>query len=149
MAEYLAQPGVQTALNATPIPFYASIPCTKRYILHEDGTGIFILRGITNNCSARYLVKFTGNIAVPEGGTAGPIAVALTVNGEPVLATRAIVTPAAVGDFFNVAVEKEITIPQGCCFNVAIEPVSAYNDTTAPAPAIDYQNARIGITRTA
>lgn len=53
MAEYLANAVQNVALNA-PVLFTASIPCTKGYVYHEDETGIFILRGITNNCFARY-----------------------------------------------------------------------------------------------
>ena len=73
MAEYLANPVQTVALNA-PILFNASIPCNKGYVYHEDETGVFILRGITSNCFARYQVTFNGNIAIPEGGAVTPIA---------------------------------------------------------------------------
>ena len=73
-AEYLANAEQNVALNS-PILFTASIPCRRGNIFHEDGTGIFILRGNTNNCFARYQVVFNGNISLPEGGTVGPIAV--------------------------------------------------------------------------
>ena len=49
MAEYLANAVQNVALNS-PILFTASIPCNKGYVYHEDETGIFILRGCTNNC---------------------------------------------------------------------------------------------------
>lgn len=148
MAEYLAN-AVQTVQLNTPVILNASIPCTKGYIIHEDGTGVFILRGITPNCKARYSVTFNANIALPEGATVGPIAVALVLNGEPILTSRAIVTPAAAGDYFNVTCTKNIDVQKGCCFNLAIEPVTAYNDSTAPAQAIDIQNANLVINRTA
>ena len=82
MAEYLANAIQNVSLNG-PVLFTASIPCNKGCIYHEDETGIFILRGITNNCFARYQVTYNGNIAIPEGGEVTPIAVAITVNGEP------------------------------------------------------------------
>lgn len=148
MAEYLAN-SVQTVQINTPVILDASIPCTKGYIIHENGTGVFILRGITQNCKARYSVTFNANIAVPEGGTVGPIAVALVLNGEPIMTSRGIATPAAVGDYFNVTCAKNIDVPKGCCFNLSIEPVTAYNDTTAPAQAIDIQNSNLVINRTA
>lgn len=66
-AEYLANAVQEIALNA-PAIFTASIPCRRGYIYHEDETGIFILRGITNQCFATYQVTFNGNIAIPEGG---------------------------------------------------------------------------------
>ena len=64
MAEYLAN-AVQDVSLDNPIIFSASIPCNRGYIYHEDETGIFILRGVTNNCFARYQVTFNGNIAIP------------------------------------------------------------------------------------
>ena len=148
-AEYLANPVQNVALNA-PIIFNASIPCTKGYVYHEDETGIFILRGITNQCFATYQVTFNGNIAVPTGGTAGPIAIAVTVNGEPRLTSRAIYTPAAVGDYGNVTSTAIIKVPRGCCFSISIESIPASADpTVTPAPVIELQNANLGIDRIA
>lgn len=149
MAEYLANAVQEVALNA-PAVFTASIPCNKGFVYHEDETGIFILRGITPNCFARYRVTFNGNIAVPEGGTAGPIAVALAVNGEPRLTSRAIVTPAAAAEYFNVTSTALITVPRGCCFSLSVEAVPASTDpTVTPAPVIDLQNANLVIDRVA
>lgn len=150
MAEYLAN-AVQAVNLNEPVLFTASIPCTKGYIYHEDETGIFILRGITNNCFARYTVTFNGNIAVPTDGTAGPIAVVITVNGEPRPASRAIFTPAAVDVYGNVTSTARITVPRGCCFNIAIRAVSGITPpaTGTPAPVINVQNANVEITRTA
>ncbi len=150
MAEYLANAVQNVALNS-PVLFTASIPCTKGYIYHEDETGIFILRGITTNCFARYQVTFNGNIAIPTGGTVTPIAVALTVNGEPRLTSRAIITPADVDDYGNVTSTAIITVPKGCCFSVSVRYVDATTDdpTTEPTPLIEVQNANLVITRIA
>ena len=149
MAEYLANAVQEISLNA-PAIFTASIPCRRGYIYHEDETGIFILRGITNGCFARYRVTFNGNIALPEGGTAGPIAIALTVNGEPRLTSRAIVTPAAVEQYFNVTSTALITVPRGCCFTLSLRHVAASTDpTVTPAPVIELQNANLVIDRVA
>ena len=63
MAEYLANAVQSISLNQ-PAIFTASIPCNRGYVYHEDETGIFILRGVTNNCFARYQVTFNGNIGV-------------------------------------------------------------------------------------
>lgn len=149
MAEYLANAVQAVALNQ-PAIFDASIPCRKGYVYHEDGTGIFTLRGVTNNCFARYQVTFNGNIAVPEGGTVGAIAVALAVNGEPRLTSRAIVTPAAVEEYFNVTSTAIITVPRGCCFTLSLRAVAASEDpAVTPAPIINLQNANLDITRIA
>lgn len=148
-AEYLANAVQEVALNA-PVIFNASIPCNRGWIYHEDETGIFILRGITNQCYATYQVTFNGNIAVPEGGTVGPIAVAITVNGEPRLTSRAIFTPAAAADYGNVTSTAIIKVPRGCCFSVSVDAVPATTDpTVTPAPIIEVQNANFVISRIA
>lgn len=149
MAEYLANTEQTVALN-TPVLFTASIPCTRGYVYHEDETGIFILRGITQNCFARYEVEFNGNIAIPEGGTVTPIAVAITVNGEPRPTSRAIFTPAAVDQYGNVTSIATVTVPKGCCFSLSVRAVSGSDDpTVTPAPVINVLNANLRIKRTA
>ncbi len=149
MAEYIENAIQNVALN-NPIIFNASIPCPKGYVYHEDGTSNFILRGITNNCFARYQLNFGANIAIPEGGTVTPIAVAIAVNGETRLSSLAIVTPAAAEEFSNVNSTAIITVPKGCCFNVSVRYVSGVTDgTTTPSPSIDVQNANLTISRIA
>lgn len=148
MAEYFAVSEQSVALN-NPILFTASIPCTKGYIYHEDETGIFTLRGITNNCFARYRVTFNGNIALPTG-TVVPIAVAITVNGEPRLTSRAIFTPAAVEEYGNVTSTAIITVPKGCCFSLSVRAVSGVTDPAdTAAPTIDVINSNLVIDRIA
>lgn len=148
MAEYLANALV--ALNS-PVIFDASIPCNRGYIYHEDNTGIFILRGATPNCFARYQVIFNGNIAIPTGGEVTPIALAITVNGETRPTSTAIFTPAAVDEFGNITSTAIITVPRGCCFTIAVRYVDATVDdpTTTPTPTIEVQNANLVIQRVA
>lgn len=149
MAEYLANV-LQTVDLNNPLLFTASIPCNKGYVYHEDETGIFILRGVTNNCFARYNVTFNGNIAIPEGGAISPIAVAIAVNGEPRPTSRAIFTPTAVDTYGNVTSTCIITVPKGCCFNVSVRYVSGVTDgATTPSPAINVINSNLVINRIA
>lgn len=150
MAEYLANAVQNVALNA-PIVFTASIPCPRGCVIHEDETGIFTLRGMTNNCFARYQVVFNGNIAIPEGGAVTPIAVAITVQGEQRPTSRAIFVPTAVDTYGNVTSTAIITIPRGCCFTLAVDYVDATTDdpATTPTPTIEVQNANLVITRIA
>ena len=148
-AEYLANAVQAVNLNA-PIIFTASIPCNRGNVYHEDETGIFILRGNTNQCYATYQVTFNGNVAIPEGGTVGPVAVAIALNGEPRPTSRAIYTPAAVDEYGNLTSTAIIKIPRGCCFPLSIESVPATEDPTAtPAPVINVQNANLVISRIA
>ena len=149
MAEYLANAVQQVSINQ-PAIFTASIPCNRGFVYHEDEQGIFILRGATPNCFARYQVTFNGNIALPEGGTVGPIAVALAVNGDPRLTSRAIITPAAAEQYGNVTSTALITVPRGCCFTLSLRHVPASDDpTVTPAPVIELQNANLVINRVA
>ena len=149
MAEYLANAEQTIALNS-PILFTDSIPCTRCNVFHEDGTGIFILRGNTNNCFARYTVTFNGNIAVPTGVTVGLIAVSVAVNGEERPTSRAIVTPAAVEEYNNVTSTAIVTVPRGCCFTVSIRAVDGTTEAAAiPAPSISVINSNLVINRVA
>lgn len=151
-AEYLANALQEVNLNS-PIIFTASIPCTKGYVYHEDETGIFILRGIVNNpCAtfATYQITFNGNVAVPTGGTADPVALSIVVNGEPRTTSLAIYSPSAVDEFGNLTSTAIIKVPRGCCFSLAIESVPASTDpTVTPPPVIEVQNANLVINRIA
>lgn len=159
MAEFTYNP-VQTVQPNQPVALNTSIGCPRGYVLHRNESGIVTLRGIVNNACAnfaRYQVAFNGNIAIPDGGTAGPISIALALDGEPILTSRAIVTPAATAtdpptqaNFFNVTSTAIITVPKCCCFNVSVENTSeSATPATTPAPAILVQNANLTVTRIA
>ena len=151
MAEYVYNP-IQLVEPNQNVLLRGSIPCNKGYVYHREESGILTLRGVVNNscgCFARYQVTFNGNIAVPEDGTVGPIAIALAIDGEPIQTSRAIVTPAAVDEYFNVTSTAIITVPRGCCVNVAVENVSFGTTAADPATAINVQNANLTVTRIA
>ena len=156
MAEFTKNE-IQTVLPNQPVTLNTSIGCNKGYVYHRNGSGIVTLRGITSNCFARYQVTFNGNIAIPNGGTVGPISVALAIDGEPILTSRAIVTPSATADdpptqnnFFNVTSTAIIDVPKCCCFNVSVENTSeSITPATTPAPPILVQNANLTVTRIA
>lgn len=150
MAEFTYNP-VQLVQPYQSVILNDSIRCNKGYVIHRNESGLVTLRGIVNNpcsCFARYQVTFNGNIAVPEDGTVGPISVSLAIDGEPILTSRAIVTPAAVAtvppsvdNYFNVTSTAIITVPKGCCLNISVD-----NTSTA---AINVQNANLTVTRIA
>ena len=151
MAEYTYNP-VQTVEPNQNVLLNDNIPCNKGYVLHRNESGIVILRGIVNNacgCFARYQVTFNGNIAIPEGEMVGAIAIALAIDGEPIQTSRAIVTPSAVDEYFNVTSTAIITVPRGCCFTVAVENVSTPATVGGIAPAILVQNANLTVSRIA
>lgn len=149
MAEYIFNEVQAIELN-NPVNFNNSIPCNKGYVYHENGQGIFVLRGVTNNCFARYQVTFNGNISIPTGGTVTPIAVAITVNGEARPTSRAIFTPQAVEEYGNVTSTAIITVPKGCCFSLSVRAVSGVTETAdTPAPEINVINANLTVNRIA
>ena len=153
MAEFTYNP-IQTVQPNQQVLLNTTIGCNKGYVLHREGSGIVTLRGIVNcstSCFARYQVTFNGNIAIPEGGTISPIAIAVAIDGEPVLTSRALFTPADVDTYGNVTSTAIITVPKGCCFNVSVENVSPIPTTPAGAnaPAIEVQNANLVISRIA
>ena len=157
MAEYVYNP-IQLVQPNQNVLLDSSIPCNRGYVIHREGSGILTLRGIVNGCGcfARYQVTFNGNIAVPEGGTVGPIAVALAIDGEPIQTSRAVVTPAATADdpptdanFFNVTSTAIITVPKGCCFSVAVENTSTPATAGGVAPEILVKNANLTVSRIA
>ena len=142
MAEYSAIAAQSVAVDENVLFNNGSRSCRKGFIQHRDDSGIFFLRGSSNGCRAVYRVTFDGNIAIATGGTVEPISVALTINGEALGNATATVTPAAIGNFFNVSFTTFIDIPCGCCVTVSAKNVS---DTTA----IDVTNANIIFDRVA
>lgn len=152
MAEYvyneiqLVQPGAAALLDTT-------IGCNKGYVLHRAGSGILTMRGIVNNpCArfARYRVSFDGNIAVPEGGTAGEIQLALAIDGEVIPTSIATATPTVVDAYWNVNGFAIIDIPVGCCYTVSVRNASVSADpATTPAPALNVRNLNVEVTRIA
>ena len=110
-------------------------------IMHREGSGLVTLRGITNQRRARFRISFGANIAVPTGGTAGAISLAISVNGEPVSTNQMISTPAAVAEFNNVSRALYLDVPAGCCTQVSVENTSTQ--------AISVQNANFIVERVA
>jgi len=140
MAEFTANTLQSVATNQNVL-FTESTTCNNNSIVHREGSGLITLRGLTNQCRARFKVTFGGNIAVPDGGTAGAISIALSLNGEAIASTTMTVTPAAVNEFFNVNRSVNIDIPAGCCAQIAVKNISTQT--------IDVQNANLIVERTA
>jgi hypothetical protein len=158
MAEFAYNPFQRIEAGQNAI-LDTAIPCNKGYVYHRNQSGIVILRGIVNcqnACFARYQVTFNGNIAIASGETVGPISIALTLDGEPLQTSKAIVTPAATAtdpptsaNFYNVTSTAIITVPKGCCFSVAVENTSAPAAAGGVSPAIIMQNANLVVDRIA
>lgn len=133
---------VQTVTANNNIVFNQTAVSGSSCIMHRTGSGLVTLRGLTNTqCRARFRVTFGANIAVPTGGTAGAISVAIAINGEPVQTSSMIVTPAAVEEYNNVSASLFIDIPRGCCSQISVENISTQS--------IEVQNANLIVERVA
>jgi hypothetical protein len=106
---------IQTVAANGNVLFTDTITTGNCSIVHREGSGLVTLRGLTDQCRARFRVSFGGNIAIPTGGTVDPISLAIAINGEPVATTTMISTPAAVEEYNNVFSAIFLDIPRGCC----------------------------------
>ena len=138
MAEYTNSNIVEVAAGQN-VPLTETAVNSKPCIVHREGAGIVTLRGLTNQCKARFRVTVVGNIAIPPGGTVEAITAALAINGEPLTSATATVTPAAVENYFNIFVSAIVEVPRGCCLTVAIENTSTQ--------AINFANSNLTIDR--
>lgn len=132
---------IQTVASNQNVLFTDTVVKGNCSIVHRDGSGLITLRGITDQCRARYRVSFGGNVAIPADGTVGPISLALAINGEAVAATTMISTPAAVEEYNNVFSAVFLDVPRGCCFQVSV--------TNLTEDPIEVQNANLIVERVA
>lgn len=110
-------------------------------IVHREGSGLVSIRGLTQQNRARFRVSFGGNIALPADGTAGPISLAIAINGEAIPTTTMTVTPTAVEAFFNVFSAIFLDVSSGCCSQVSVKNISDVD--------VDVQNANLIVERVA
>lgn len=126
---------VQTVPANANVIFTDTVTDGNCAIMHRKGSGLVSLRGLTNQCRARFKVSFGGNIAIPTGSDVGPISLAISVNGEPVATTTMISTPAAIEEYSNVFSAIFLDVPHGCCAQISVR-----NTSTIP---VLVQNANL------
>lgn len=139
MAEFTAVATQTVAQNSnivwtdTPVPGNCSI-------IHREGSGLVTLRALPNGqCRSRFKVTFGANLAAVTAASA--VSLAIAINGEPVSSSAMIVTPAAVGEYFNVSSSVYLDIPTNCCSQISVENTSAQS--------ISVQNANLIVERVA
>ena len=132
---------LQTVAAGEDVVFTETPVCGSKCIVHRQGSGIIKLRGITNQCKARFLVSYSGNIQTPTGGSIEAISLAIAVDGEPLQSTKMIVTPAAAQNLQNISSQAYIDVPCGCCSTVAVQNTSTQS--------IEVQNSNLIVTRQA
>lgn len=138
MAEFTAT-AIQTVAAGGNVLFTDAVRfgrcCPRRNIFHRPDTGTVKVRGECGRCFTRVRVFFSGNIAVPTGGTVEEITLAIAVDGEPMPSTIVRFTPAAVEEYGAVATFIYIDAPADCC-----TAISVINNGTQP---ILVQNANL------
>lgn len=136
---------IANALQTVPanqnVYFTDTVTCGNCAITHRDDSGLVTLRGLTGQCRARFRVTFGANIGLPAGGTAGPISLAIAIDGEAVRSTTMTVTPAAVEEFFNVFSSVFVDVPRGCCVTISVKNITDVD--------VDVQNANLIVDRVA
>lgn len=126
---------VQTVpVNGNIIFTSTPVKCPCGLVTNREDSGLLTLRG-----GMRYLVTFGANIAIPEGGTPGPVSMALALDGEAIPTSSVIETPAAVDEYHNVCRMMYVSIPRGCCYTISVKNTSGV--------AISVQNANLIIER--
>lgn len=140
MSEFTAN-ALQTVLQGEDVAFTETPVCGTKCIVHRQGSGVVKLRGLTNQCKARFLVSYSGNIQIPTGGTVEAISLAIAIDGEPLQSTRMIVTPAAAENLFNVSAQAYVDVLCGCCSTIAVQNTSGQ--------AIEVQNSNLIVVREA
>lgn len=121
---------------------FTDVPvCGNCSIIYREGSGLVTLRGLTQQCRARFKITFGGNIAIPTGGTVEAISLAVAINGESVPTTTMTITPAAVEQFGNVFTAIYVNVPAGCCSQISVKNISTQS--------VSVQNANLIVERVA
>ena len=105
--------------------------CAER---HRGGSG-----QVTLTKPGRYLVTFSGNLAVPTGETPGEVSVGIAQAGEIIPGTAMRATPGAVDQYFNVSAQTYVNVYCNCCETVSVE--------NAGAIPVNVQDANISVVR--
>ena len=141
MAEFTGVALQTVAANANVLFTETPVGSGSGAVVHREGSGIVTLRGCASQCRALYKVTFGANVAVPAGGTVGPISLAITIEGEPLASATMIVTPTVAEAFFNVFTAALIAVPCGCCVTVGVRNIGE--------DPVDVQNANLIVERVA
>ena len=95
---------------------------------HRTNSGIVTLRA---QC-ALYEISFSANIS---GTTAGPVQLAVELDGEPIAETTMISTVTTAGDPNNVSTDTLIRTDCGCCGRVSVVNTGTSDVVVSPNPA--------------
>lgn len=133
---------LQTVPSGSNVVFTNTAVPGSQSILHRESSGLVTLRGITNQCRARFKITFGGNVALPADTTpVVPINLTIAINGEGVQTSSMISTPGAAAEYNNVSSSLFIDIPSGCCSQISIKNIGT--------SSLSIQNANLIVERVA
>ena len=110
----------QTIEANDSVMFQTALSAGSSSILWRAGSGIVTLRGLGPQFRARFRVSYHANVALSAGAEVEPIEVAIRVSGETLAPSRAVSTPAAVGEFNSVSATTLVDVPAGCCTQISL-----------------------------
>lgn len=131
----------QTIEANDSVMFQTALSAGSSSILWRAGSGIITLRGLGPQFRARFRVSYHANVALSTGAEVEPIEIAIRVSGETLAPSRAVSTPAAVGEFNSVSATTLVDVPAGCCTQISLANVG----TTS----IDTENVDLIVERVA
>lgn len=110
----------QTIEANDSVMFQTALSAGSSSILWRAGSGIVTLRGLGPQFRARFRVSYHANVALSTGAEVEPIEIAIRVSGETLAPSRAVSTPAAVGEFNSVSATTLVDVPAGCCTQISL-----------------------------
>ncbi len=131
----------QTVEASDAVVYTTALSSGSQSILWRSGSSIITLRGLGPQLRSRFRVSYHANVALSSGAEVAPIEVAIRVSGEALAPSRAVSTPAAVGDFNSIGATTLIDVPAGCCV-----PITLANIGTS---STDFENVDVIVERVA
>lgn len=131
----------QTIEANEAVAFTTALSSGNQSILWRAGSGVITLRGLGPQLRARFRVSYHANVALAADATVAPIEVAIRVSGEALASSRAVSTPAAVGEFNSVSATTLVDVPAGCCTQISLANIGE--------PAINTENVDLIVERVA
>lgn len=101
---------------------------------HRRGSGL-----VTVRCGGVYEVSFSGNVS---GTAAGPVQLAIALDGEALPETTMISTVGVAGDLNSVSASTLARIPCGCCVTLSVK-------NTGTVPVVIGANPSFSVRRVA
>ena len=125
----LSNTTAQTIAPGQSLTFDTVILKTGNAEAHRTNSGIITLRA---NC-ATYEVHFAANIS---GTAAGPVQLAITLDGEPLVETTMISTVTTAADPNNVATATLVRTGCGCCGRISVTNTGVSDVVVSANPAL-------------